>query len=335
MKRNNYLLLISVFVFLFILFLLKYNFDYNLSTVYLNMINSQKIETNLYISNVLKNTIFVYLIFIVVYFMLKFFFNRYSIKIDFKKLKKEITINDYLNKVSRVICLTVIFASMILVVYNFDDLHLKNKKLNELETKYFAKLDNLDLTTTISNNYLIKNNVYSFPNPKEIITFDIDTLDNKLEDVELNTIITINVDNKLLTAYGIIKVQGSSTAHWQKKNWSLKLFKDEAREEELRIKIGDSVFSNKWILKADWIDPTMLRNGVSYTLWDDIVSSREDDFLEVNNSSISVLGAKGSPRYYTGVTNINGEHYGIATVLLGHDVNNFNIDKDNDSHLYL
>lgn len=156
-----------------------------------------------------------------------------------------------------------------------------NLKQNEIEKIYYKNYKNINLITNNNNNYFINKNMYIFPEPKNIINIDIDTLGQTLpiskNEDKINTIVTLVVDDISLTTYATIKVQGSSTTKWPKKNWTINFFKDELREEEIKIKIGDSIFSNKWIAKADWNDPSLLRNYLSYALFDNIINAREGE----------------------------------------------------------
>lgn len=181
-------------------------------------------------------------------------------------------------------------------------------------------------------------NTIKIKNTDKLIVFDFDTLGQQLPsskgEGKIDVITKISTGNDEVKTYATIEVQGSSTQFWPKKNWSLKLYKDKARAKELYLRVGDSIASNKWILKADWIDPSMYRNGVSYLLWDQITESRDSSFMEVKQGKLINENAKGSPFYFTGLLNVNEQHYGITTLILGHDINNFNIDKNNKDHLY-
>ena len=156
--------------------------------------------------------------------------------------------------------------------------------------------------------------------------------------------LTLTAGGATLDTYGKIKVQGTSTAIWPKKNWTLKFYSDKERTERLRLKIGDSIASDKWIAKAEWIDPTMLRNGLSYRLWEAMVKSRktfpqyevDNAWFGKNNMFEGVqTGAQGFPKSHPSVIKVNDEHYGISMLLLGHDPRNFNIDKNNPKHVYM
>ena len=115
-----------------------------------------------------------------------------------------------------------------------------------------------------------KDGVLSISEPTGIVKINIDTLGEDVpsskDDGELPVKVTFNGGKDKFTSDATIRVQGSSTARWPKKNWRFKFFEDESLDEKILLKIGDSVESDKWIAKAEWIDPSMLRNYVSYNL---------------------------------------------------------------------
>lgn len=200
-------------------------------------------------------------------------------------------------------------------------------------------------TATTATKY---GNVIIFPEPTDIIELQIDTLGNPLpkekDDGSIPVELQLTAGGALLNAYGEIKIQGSSTAKWPKKNWSVQFFADEERTQKLALKIGDSIASDKWIAKAEWVDPTMLRNGLSYRLWETMVLSRaafpqyEVEHALVNEFNIPQgvnTGAQGFPKSHPAFVMIDGEHYGISMWIIGHDPKNFNIDKDNPNHIYM
>lgn len=199
-----------------------------------------------------------------------------------------------------------------------------------------------DKTTDIQGDEVV------FSEPKDLIMVEIDTLGEGLpstkEQGDLPVMLKVISGDDLLYVHGKIGVQGSSTAKWPKKNWKLKFYSDSKRTETLQLKIGDSIASDHWIAKAEWIDPTMLRNGLSYRMWESMVKSREtspqyevDNALlqDDNNGQIIKTGAQGFPKSYPINIKVNGMHYGIHMLLLGHDPKNFNIDYNNPNHLYM
>jgi hypothetical protein len=199
-----------------------------------------------------------------------------------------------------------------------------------------------------SSNIITQDNVILFPEPNGLIEVKIDTLGADLPtskgEGDLPCVLTFTAGGASLKTYGEVKVQGSSTARWPKKNWALKFYADEERSERLLLKIGDSVASDKWIAKAEWVDPTMLRTGLSYSLWETMVKSRNDfPQYEVDNAWLGKdnmiegvqTGAQGFPKSHPIHIKVNDEHYGISILLLGHDPRNFNINENNTKHIYL
>ena len=77
-------------------------------------------------------------------------------------------------------------------------------------------------------------------------------------------------------AYLEIKCQGDSSMAYQKKNFTIKMFSDEARTIKLKKEFKGWGEHNKFVLKANWIDHSHARNIVSAKLWGQIVASRSD-----------------------------------------------------------
>lgn len=211
----------------------------------------------------------------------------------------------------------------------------------------FAIFNNEKFIVTNSS-VIVADDIIIFPEPSTLIEIEINTKGRELpaskDDGDLPVMLKLTAGGTTIETYGEIKVQGTSTARWPKKNWTLKFYKDQTRTEKLKIKIGDSIASDMWIAKADWIDPTMLRNPLSYNLWESMVLSRKSlPIYEVDNAWIgnddfkngTSTAAQGFPEIYTARVKVNEEHYGISNLILGHDPDNFNIDKDNPKHIYM
>lgn len=77
-----------------------------------------------------------------------------------------------------------------------------------------------------------------------------------------------------ISGYAEIKAQGNSSLSYPKKNQTVKLFKDAACTEKLKIDFKGWGKQNKYCYKANWIDLTHARNVVSARIWADIVKSR-------------------------------------------------------------
>lgn len=109
--------------------------------------------------------------------------------------------------------------------------------------------------------------------------------------------------------YTYIKLQGNSSLQYPKKNFTIKLYKNEARTIKANKEFKNWGAHNNFVLKADYIDILHARNVVSAKLWSKVVQSRSDyDMLP--------YGIKNSPN--NGVIDgfpvqvyINGEYCGL------------------------
>jgi hypothetical protein len=115
----------------------------------------------------------------------------------------------------------------------------------------------------------------------------IEPHDSDIPKVFINGIIPTTKDDvnaeliyisKTLTfhSYIIIKCQGTSSMKYPKKNFTIKLFEDEARSQKKKIEFKNWGKQNKFCLKANWIDISHARNVVSARLWGDVVKSRNN-----------------------------------------------------------
>ena len=77
-------------------------------------------------------------------------------------------------------------------------------------------------------------------------------------------------------AYTYIKFQGNSSLQYPKKNFTIKLYKNEARTIEANKEFKNWGAHNNFVLKADYIDILHARNVVSAKLWSKVVQSRSD-----------------------------------------------------------
>ena len=119
-----------------------------------------------------------------------------------------------------------------------------------------------------------------------------------------------------IVSFASLKYQGHSSLHFDKKNYTLKLWKDNLLTEKNKLTFSHWNKENKYILKADYLDPTMCRNLICADVWAQVVASREN--LPKNFAELSNYGAvDGFPT----LLYINGEFQGIY---------NMNLHKDDD-----
>lgn len=138
--------------------------------------------------------------------------------------------------------------------------------------------------------------------------------------------------NKRFQGYVDIKCQGTSSMDYNKKNFTIKLFSDEALENKIKINFMNWGEQNKFCLKANWVDSTHTRNIVGARIGYDIVQSRPDSEFKRNLLTAPRCGLiDGFPikLYY------KGEFYGIYTWNIPKDAWQFAMDENNENHIVL
>lgn len=73
-----------------------------------------------------------------------------------------------------------------------------------------------------------------------------------------------------------LKVQGSSSVNYAKKNFTLKPYKDSTFESKKKLAFKNWPEMNKFVLKAHWIDHSHVRNVGTAKIWGKIVEARSD-----------------------------------------------------------
>lgn len=151
---------------------------------------------------------------------------------------------------------------------------------------------------------------------------------------EVNMEMEYRSKTKQFHAYIGIKYQGTSSLNYDKKNFTVKLFDDEAHESKQTHLFRDWKYAkNKFVLKANYIDHSHARNIVCANLWDEVVSSRSDyDTLPVELRNSPKNGAiDGFPiKLY-----VNGTYQGVYTWNIGKDDWMWGMDEDNANHVLL
>lgn len=130
-----------------------------------------------------------------------------------------------------------------------------------------------------------------------------------------------------------IKCQGNSSMSYPKKNFTIKLYKDKAKTEKLKIDFKGWGKQSKFVLKANWIDLTHARNVVSARIWGDVVKSRADysNLPELLRTSPNQGAIDGFPVTVYG----NGYYQGRYTLNIPKDKWMSNMDDTLDTHCIL
>ena len=126
----------------------------------------------------------------------------------------------------------------------------------------------------------------------------------------------IQPDGTTYDGYAKMKVQGSSSVAYAKKNYTLKLYKDADFSSKNKINVGWGK-ENKYVIKANWVDFTNARNIVSCRLWGDIVKSRAASDIQQRLADLKTNG--GAVDGFPVAVYMNGVFYGLYT---------FNVPKD-------
>jgi hypothetical protein len=161
-------------------------------------------------------------------------------------------------------------------------------------------------------------------------------IDGEIPTTKNNVLATMTVKSNWLNIFAYIKIkcQGSSSMSYPKKNFTVTLYQDEARTIPMKITTpGWKHASNKFVLKANWIDHTHARNIVTANLWSEVVASRSDyDALpeELRNSPNN-----GAIDGFPIIVTANGTYQGIYTWNIGKDDWMWGMDEDNPNHVLM
>lgn len=159
--------------------------------------------------------------------------------------------------------------------------------------------------------------------PKVYFEGDISNMETKSDVREIK--LKYESDTVHFEAYTKIKIQGTSSLAYEKKNYTINLYEDEEYESKMNVDVGFGEAS-KYCLKANWIDKTQARNIVTAR----IVGSMQEKyglFLEApNNGTID-----GFPiEVYS-----NGEFLGLYTWNIPKDAWMFHMEEENENHIVL
>lgn len=146
--------------------------------------------------------------------------------------------------------------------------------------------------------------------------------------------ITIHYISKTLNFknYATLKVQGASSVGYPKKNFTLKLYKDEQHLSKDKKQFKQWGKMNKFVLKAHWMDCSHIRNVGTAKIWGKIAKSRSDYNTlpeEFKNSPNA-----GATDGFTVKVFANGIYQGLYEWIVPKD-KLFGQDSDNPNHSIL
>ena len=87
------------------------------------------------------------------------------------------------------------------------------------------------------------------------------------------------------SCYSFTTWQGHSSIEYPKKNYTARLFVDQQITEKYRLIFNDWQLEHKYILKANYMDVSQVRNLIAARLWGDMAASRSGLHETLRNSS--------------------------------------------------
>lgn len=167
------------------------------------------------------------------------------------------------------------------------------------------------------------NNIKAEELPKIFLEGNIEDMQNKKEERQIKLRYISN--NLEFTSYIKIKLQGNSSIRYDKKNYTIKLYKDKKYKEKKDVNFGWGA-QHKYTLKANWIDKTHSRNIVTAN----IVASIQNKYnLFINTPNNGEIDGFPVEVY------LNDNFLGLYTWNIPKDNWTYNMDKDNSNHIVM
>ena len=140
-----------------------------------------------------------------------------------------------------------------------------------------------------------------------------------------------HIHGKIIKNYCTAKVQGSSSANYPKKNFTIKLFHDAECTDKDKVNVGWGK-ENKYCFKANYVDALHVRNIACARVVKDMVEERPESEFKTNLLKAPCNGAiDGFPvKMY-----INDTFVGLYTWNIPKDDWMFAMDGDNPNHCVL
>lgn len=131
-----------------------------------------------------------------------------------------------------------------------------------------------------------------------------------------------------------IKCQGNSSMGYPKKNFTIKIFKEQAKTNKLKIDFKGWGKQSKFVLKANWIDISHARNVVSARIWGDVIKTRSD-YATAIPELLRTSPNQGAIDGFPVVVYSNGVYQGRYTLNIPKDKWMSNMDDALDTHCIL
>lgn len=122
-----------------------------------------------------------------------------------------------------------------------------------------------------------------------------------------------------------IKIQGSSSTQYAKKNYTINFYEDSTYGSKKKINVGWGAQS-KYCLKANWIDKTHSRN---------VVTAKLGAQMQAKYGLFTNAPHSGTVDGFPVEIYINGEFHGLYTMNIPKDEWMFGMDKNNPNHIVI
>lgn len=145
------------------------------------------------------------------------------------------------------------------------------------------------------------------------------------KDIECNVNVEYRSSEQAFSGAATIKIQGSSSTRYAKKNYTIKFYKDSTYAKKMKVDVGWGE-QNKYCLKANWIDKTHSRNIVTAKLAGEM--QEKYGLLESapNNGAIDGFPVE---------VYINGAFHGLYSMNIPKDEWQFDMDGDDPNNIVI
>ena len=197
-----------------------------------------------------------------------------------------------------------------------------------IDTWIFEKME---VTSDYPNGWGTQTNI--IPPTKCDLKYDITRLDITSDDLLSFTdkstisssVVKVNGSNRNI--YAKIKLQGTSSLTYPKKNYTITFYTDSSYSKKLSIDVNKGWGAqSKYCFKANYMDSTQSRN---------IVSARLAASMQAKYGLFEDAPNNGTIDGFFVELYVNGEYLGLYTMNIPKDDWMFNMDKKNENHIVL
>lgn len=182
----------------------------------------------------------------------------------------------------------------------------------------------------------------SYPKPHNIITVKfvtedpIPTTKDEENPILAHGNVEVNIDGNMIKKYATIEVQGKSSANKPKKNFTFAFYNDSEESESYSFQLGGMVAHSEYVYKANYIDPTQVRNVGANRLWDQMCFAKKKHPFRGSEGVYDIeTGALCHVDGYPCVVYINNQFYGIGSWTIGKKNVNYDMTKTTQTQIQM